>query len=158
MLWWPWRDTKDLNIDVKFHGKFHDFPPSCEIWRQILCLRLQPMAQKGHQRLNYWCQISWKNIHDFSPSISCLRLFTGREIWRQISCLSLAKFDFSIGHKICLEYVGPCYKKHYNSFKMVRRDLLLIKLFTIWLWPLRRNGKMLRCFNFPLMFYLVNCL
>ena len=151
MLWWPWRDTQDLNIDVKFHGKFHDFPPSCTIWRQILCLRLHPMAQKGHQRLNYWCQISWKNIHDLSPSISCLRLFTGREIWRQISCLRL-----SLGHKICLEYVGPCYKKHYNSFKVVRGDLLLIiKLFTIWLWPLRRNGKMLRYFNCPLMFYLV---
>ena len=73
--------------------------PVRETWRQMLCLRLHPMAQKGHQRLKYWCQISWKNIHDLSPSISCLRFFTGREIWRQISCLRL-----SLGHKICLEY------------------------------------------------------
>ena len=50
----------------------------------------------------------------------------------------------------------PVIKKHYNSFKVVWRDLLLIKLFTIWLWPLRMNGKMLRCFNSPIMFYLVN--
>ena len=23
-----WRDTQALNIDVKFYGKFHDFPPN----------------------------------------------------------------------------------------------------------------------------------
>ena len=33
--------TQDLNIDVKFHVKFHDFPPSCE----ISCLRLHPFAK-----------------------------------------------------------------------------------------------------------------
>ena len=33
-----------------------DFSPSHKIWRQIVCLRLNPNALKWHQRLKYWRQ------------------------------------------------------------------------------------------------------
>ena len=79
--------------------------PGREIWRKISCLRLYPMAQKGHQRLKYWRIYSWEKIHDLSPSreiwrkISCLRLFPGSDVWSQMSCLR-----FFPGREICSEY------------------------------------------------------
>ena len=114
--YWRKISCKISRLSPKLRNFMSATSPVRETWRQILCLRLHPMAQKGHQRLKYWCQISWKNIHDLSPSISCLRLFTGREILRQISRLRLSLgreiftskliscLRLSLGHKICLEY------------------------------------------------------
>ena len=71
-----------LNTDVKFHGKFPkvakfyvkfhvcDFAPGREIWRKISCLRLHPMAQKGHQRLKYWRKFYMKKKFTTFPQVA----------------------------------------------------------------------------------------
>ena len=46
-LWWPWRDKQDLNIEVKFNGKFHDFPPNSVNFTSnfMVCDRVFPQSR-----------------------------------------------------------------------------------------------------------------
>ena len=103
-----------IKLTSNFMENFTTFPQSWETLRQISCLRLSsrvakfygnipvcdftPVAQKGHQRLKYWRQYSWK-ISRLSPVAKfdvkfhiCDRIFSPKSrnlSWRQISCLRL---------------------------------------------------------------------
>ena len=103
-------------FDVKFHVCYYltaifmsaTFPQVTKFDVRFHVCDLTQKAQKGHQRLKYWRQYSWKKMHDFSPGreiwrqISCLRLFPGREIYREYFPSKLRGLS---GTKIMLYYI-----------------------------------------------------
>ena len=99
---------QDLNIDVKFHGQFHDFSsksrnwtsnfmsatffPSREIWRQYSCLRLFPGPEICREYFSSNLRVLSVTTHHENNFLSChvtassrLSLECRLEVWRQIS-------------------------------------------------------------------------